>query len=157
MAIGLKSSRPGDARRRRNGGHLCPGLDHLDGLSRSPHRYRYAAQPPAVNQEDLYYAQFALVDEMNRKLLPQRPGVVDLYFLSFGAYARQDVFMREALYTKELFDDRFDTEGRSAALINNLDTMNEIPLASVSDQWRGRSGPWRTNSSSHELQYLLHF
>ena len=83
--------------------------------------------------EDLLYSQRALVEKQNAALLPERPGIVDLYFVGFGGDADQDVFMNEALYAQHLFDRRFDTRGRSLALINNRKTRKELPLASFTN------------------------
>ncbi len=83
--------------------------------------------------EDLLYSQLALVEKQNAALLPERPGIVDLYFVGFGGDADQDVFMNEALYAQHLFDRRFDTRGRSLALINNRKTRKELPLASFTN------------------------
>jgi len=41
--------------------------------------------------------------------------------------------MHEALYAQQLFDRRFDTRGRSVALINNRKTSKELPLASFTN------------------------
>ncbi|MGO9374056.1 MAG: C13 family peptidase [Syntrophobacteraceae bacterium] len=38
--------------------------------------------------------------------------------------------MKEIKYIRDLFDKRFNTKGRSIALINNVDTMSSLPLAS---------------------------
>ncbi|MBI3343396.1 MAG: hypothetical protein HY028_00695 [Gammaproteobacteria bacterium] len=56
------------------------------------------------------------------KLLPERPGISDLYFVGMGSYALQDVFMKEVRYIQRQFDERFDTRGRSVSLINNEKT-----------------------------------
>ena len=83
--------------------------------------------------EDLLYAQAALVDKQTAALLPQRPGVVDSYFVGFGSDADQDVFMKEALYAQQVFDRQYDTRGRSIVLVNNAKTKNELPLASLTN------------------------
>ncbi len=82
-----------------------------------------------INAEDTYYAQPALLSRAASHIEPQRPGIVDLYFVGFGSYARQDVFMHEVNYVRDLFDTRFDTRGRSVALINNEKTVDHTPLA----------------------------
>jgi hypothetical protein len=79
------------------------------------------------------YAQPDLMDAETEALLPERPGVVDLYFLAFAGEAKQDVFMKEALFAKELLDRRFDTGGRSIALVNNRATSADRPLATVTN------------------------
>lgn len=85
---------------------------------------------PRVNAEDVFYAQDARLDTALRGLLPSRRGVSDLYFVGFGSYSAQDVFMREIRSIRKLFDERFDTRDRSVALINNAATAEDIPIAS---------------------------
>lgn len=84
----------------------------------------------SFNQENTYYKQFGFLDNLKINTLPERPGVSDIYFIGFGSYGAQDVFMKEVKYVKNLFDERYDTKGRSIALINNLKTIDSYPLAS---------------------------
>jgi hypothetical protein len=83
-----------------------------------------------VNQEDTYYRQVNLIQQLKQKLLPERKGVTDMYFVGFAGYGSENVFMNEVHYIQDLMDRRFDTEGRSVALINNMSTMGDTPLAS---------------------------
>jgi hypothetical protein len=87
----------------------------------------------SINEEDTYYKQFELIESAKLDLLPERKGIADIYFVGFGGYANQDVFMKEVQYARELFDKRYDTEGRSIALINNIKTMDKTLLASKSN------------------------
>ena len=86
-----------------------------------------------VNVESVYYSQAALIGDATAKLRPGRIGVPDMYFVGFAGYAAQDVFMKEVRYAKALFDKRFDTLGRSILLVNNRDTVNDTPIASLSN------------------------
>lgn len=83
----------------------------------------------ALNVEKVYYRQFRLVGTATRALAQQRPGVPDLYFIGFAGDASQDVFLREMRSVHALFDNRFDTKGRSLVLINNVATVDTVPLA----------------------------
>jgi hypothetical protein len=56
-----------------------------------------------------------------------------IYFVGFAGYGREEVFKREVLAVRKLFDDRFGTKGRSVALINHLSTINDIPLANIAN------------------------
>ena len=87
----------------------------------------------SVNEEATYYRQFQLLEDFRSHLLPHRIGVSDIYFVGFGSYSRQDVFMKEVQYAKRVLDKKFDTVGRSVALINNLDTLEDTLLASSSN------------------------
>lgn len=62
-------------------------------------------------------------------LLPGRPGLEELYFVGFAGYGDQDVFRREVLYARDLFDARYDTKGRSLALSNDPATRDALPMA----------------------------
>jgi hypothetical protein len=96
--------------------------------------YTEARAPRAqVNAEQVFYAQHDLLEQAKRALLRQRPGVTDLYFVGFGSYAHEDVFMKEVHVIRELFDTRFDTTGRSVALINNPRTTADTPIASATN------------------------
>ncbi len=84
-----------------------------------------------LNVEDTFYRQGELIKQETDKLLPERAGQIDLYFLGLAGYADEDVFMNEAMRAKELFDDQFDTSERSLLLINNDETVKNLPLANV--------------------------
>ncbi len=62
---------------------------------------------------------------------PQRPGVADMYALTVGLDASEDVFMKEARSIDALLRQRFDADGRALVLVNNPRTVNEFPLASI--------------------------
>jgi hypothetical protein len=84
-----------------------------------------------LNVEDTFYRQGDLIKQETDKLLPERAGQIDLYFLGLAGYADEDVFMNEVMLAKELFDDQFDTSERSLLLINNDETVKDLPLANV--------------------------
>ncbi|WP_310447292.1 C13 family peptidase [Thiobacillus sp.] len=81
--------------------------------------------------EALLYQQPRLLDGTLHTLQAQRPDVSDLYFVGFAGYGWQDVFMKEMNTVRELFDSRFDTRGRSLALINNTKTGASAPIATT--------------------------
>jgi len=82
-----------------------------------------------IASEEIFYAQPALLEQKLTELKPGRKGVIDLYFVGFGADAYQDVFMKEIAVVSKLFDERFDTRGRSISLINNNKTVDTVPIA----------------------------
>lgn len=94
--------------------------------------YRLPPQPQ-VDVEKTFYAQPALLADAFQRLAPQRPGVIDLYFIGFAGYAAQDVFLKETSYVRALFDRRFDTHERSLMLSNNTKTVGRYPIASVTN------------------------
>ena len=84
-----------------------------------------------IDVENTYYRQPKLLEAA--RVAPERPGVVDLYFVGFGSYASQDVFLSEVKYVQAQFDEKFDTKGRSVILVNNRQTLNQMPLANSSN------------------------
>ena len=62
-------------------------------------------------------------------LAPQRPGVVDLYAITFAPCASQDVFMRESAVVADVMQSRFDARGRTLQLVNNRATETRLPWA----------------------------
>jgi hypothetical protein len=86
-----------------------------------------------VDTEQTYYAQRPLLTKTLSALAPSRRGVSELYFLGFAGTSTEDVFMKETRVAKALFDERFDTRRRSLILVNNPQTVDELPVASVSN------------------------
>ena len=82
---------------------------------------------------------------LERALAQVQPAASDkssIYFVGFAGYGEEAVFKREVLAVRQLFDERFDTKGRSVALINHRSTLGDTPLASIDNLERvlGRLG-----------------
>jgi len=107
--------------------NAIPGIPIL--YPASPQGGATSKKAKTVNVEATYYRQQALLDRSFRDLAPQRAGTTDLYFVAFGGYASQDVFLREVRSISDLFDSRFGTAGRSIRLVNNPATIRQYPLA----------------------------
>jgi hypothetical protein len=90
-------------------------------------------QYPSPASEAVLIKQPQLLYEALTELEDERPGVTDLYFVGFAPFAAEDVFRKDIEVARDLFDDRFDTDGRSIALINNPRTMLEVPFATASN------------------------
>lgn len=86
-----------------------------------------------LDGEALLYAQPKRLSSALKALRPQRANVRDIYFVAFAAFGEQDVFMRESLYAKDLFESRYDAKGRTLALINNQHKSEIYPLATVTN------------------------
>lgn len=91
-----------------------------------------AAAWSAVTEQALT-RQPRLLAEALRALEPQRPGVVDLYFVGFAPYASQDVFRRDVDAARAVVHDRYDIDKRSVVLVNHPRTVLEFPLATASN------------------------
>jgi Peptidase C13 family len=114
-----------------------------------------SAWPEDLYIEDLFAEQSARLDRALDALKPQRPGKVDLYFLSVGGYASEDVFRNEVEYAQALFDQRFDTAGRSIALLNHVDTLDDLPLATQSNIDRALAGIAERIDQDEDIVFLF--
>ncbi|HEX7026308.1 MAG TPA: C13 family peptidase [Gammaproteobacteria bacterium] len=79
--------------------------------------------------ERALYRQNELLRSGWESLLPGDDGAIDLYFVGVAGDGKQDVFLKEVNYIRELFDRDFGAAGRSIVLVNNPDTMNDTALA----------------------------
>jgi hypothetical protein len=91
------------------------------------------ARFPSPASEKVLSAQQELFDKALDDLADERRGVTDLYYVGFAPYAGEDVFRKDMELARELFDQRFDTAGRSIVLINNPRTVLEHPMATVTN------------------------
>ncbi|MDH4192063.1 MAG: hypothetical protein OEW21_17895, partial [Betaproteobacteria bacterium] len=88
---------------------------------------------PALGDERLFHLQGDLIGRELSALRPSRPALPELYFVGFAPDGHDDVFLRELRYVKKLFDERYGTHGRSIALANNEKSLEEYPLATVTN------------------------
>ena len=86
---------------------------------------------PAIDAEEVLYRQHRLLHDAAAGLEAGRPGVIDLYFIGFAGESDEPVFAHEVEYAKDLFDQRFGTQGRSIALINSPGTVDRWPIATA--------------------------
>jgi Peptidase C13 family len=94
---------------------------------------RAEAARPRLTQEEVFHRQGLLLEEQLAALSPERPGIVDLYFVGVAGDSGQDTFYSEVVSVKELLEERFDAAGRSIALINNTATLKNYPIATASN------------------------
>jgi hypothetical protein len=105
-----------------------------DGWWQSPSQTPVAdARYLSPASEAVLAAQPGLLDDALDDLEDARPNVTDLYFVGFAPFASEDVFRKDMEVARKLFDDRFDTKGRSILLVNNPRTVLDTPFATVSN------------------------
>ena len=92
-----------------------------------------ANKPAPIDVEATLHQQPDRMAVALAKLQPSTREQGDFYFIGMAPYASQDVFKREIGSVKALFDGRFETAGRSLALINHRDSVGDLPLASMSN------------------------
>lgn len=85
--------------------------------------------PPLALTQPLLEAQALVLPSQLQALAPQRPGVVDVYALTFAPYADEDVFLRESAMVSEVMQQRLGAAGRSLQLVNHRNTATELAWA----------------------------
>ena len=106
----------------KEGQYQYPEIEN--GAQRLPEKDALDAEAMFLDQDRLFANSF-------KDLKTSRPNMTDLYFIAFGSYGDQDVFMKEALYSKEQIEKIFDSENRTLALVNNYKSLSDRPLATV--------------------------
>lgn len=81
--------------------------------------------------EQIMYGQQRMLEKSLAALKPGVRGVPHLYFVGFAGYSDENVFRIEVETVRRLFDERFYAAGRSITLINNPDSVDTLPIASV--------------------------
>lgn len=85
--------------------------------------------PDLVLTQDVMEAQPVLLARRLNDLKPQRPGVTDLYVITFAPYSDEDVFRKESQMVAGVMAQRFDAQGRTIQLVNNVATVETWPWA----------------------------
>ncbi len=81
-----------------------------------------------LSSEDLFAMQVPLLEKELDKLKPSEKNITDIYAVSFGSYAYQDVFMKEVNYVDERLHKQLAINNR-VKLINNEQTVFDTPMA----------------------------
>jgi hypothetical protein len=110
---------------------------------------------PSLVAEEVFSSQPAIVERALTGLTPGIAGRPDLYFVAFGPYGDQDVFLKESLYSARLFATRFGAHGRSLALVNSPRKVKELPLASVTNLERVLARIGATMEPAEDILFLF--
>jgi hypothetical protein len=96
-----------------------------------PAAVELASAPAAgrAGDEDLLLRQADILDQQTGSLLPQRPGVTDVYFVGIAGDGAEEVFLNEAGHARRVFGERFEARGRSLLLANHGRTLDALPVA----------------------------
>ena len=86
--------------------------------------------------QDVFESQQRLLAARLDAIPPGRPGVVDLYAITFAPYADVDVFMRESAVVAGVMNSRFDARGGTLQLVNNVATVDRFAWATPLDLQR---------------------
>jgi hypothetical protein len=86
--------------------------------------------PFGAAAEDVYYKQPTLLSQALQAVRPASGGRINVYFIGMAGYGSQNVFRREVDSVEKIFRQRFGAEGHTIRLINNRQTLLDVPIAS---------------------------
>ena len=86
---------------------------------------------PNPASEPVLAAQQSLLDDALAALEDARSGQPDLYFIGFAGDAHDDAYRADVIAAQKAMDERWDTRGRSIALVNAPATLLALPMATV--------------------------
>ena len=110
---------------------------------------------PNVDVESIYYLQNELLEKLSGDLLEGKPGQTDLFFIGFAGDADEDVFMNEAVAAQDIVNNYFGAYGRSMVLVNNPETMDEIPLANAHNLKRSINAVAKLMDKDEDILFLF--
>jgi hypothetical protein len=82
-----------------------------------------------VDAEAILFQQAQHIDQSIAALEPSKPDEANVYFVVFAGDATQNVFRKEALFSRHVMETRFNVGKRSLLLVNNVETLDQFPLA----------------------------
>ncbi len=87
----------------------------------------------ADSPEQVLYAQTQRMQDAIDKLTARVPDRVNMYVIAFAGVGEENVFRNEADFVARQFEQRFDAAGHTLLLINNPETLQTAPLASLTN------------------------
>jgi len=112
-------------------------------------------EPAPLAEERLFHLQGELIERALAAIERGRPGVRELYFVGFAPDASQDVFVKEMRFVRRLFDERFGSAGRSIALVNSQDALEEFPIASATNLSRALERVGQSMNGDEDTLFLF--
>ena len=97
-------------------------------------------EEPMRFTQQLVEAQAPLLVKKVAALAPQRPGVADMYTITFAPFEGEEVFRRESRMVSEVMAKRFDAQGRGLQLLNHREHLEDMPWATTSNLQRAIAG-----------------
>lgn len=104
--------------------------------------------------QEIVEAQAPLLAQELAALKPQRPGVADMYTLTFAPFEGEEVFRRESRMVSAVMAKRFDAAGRGLQLMNHIDELEKKPWATRLNLQRAIAGVARTMDLEEDALFI---
>jgi hypothetical protein len=113
-----------------------------------------ARQEPLQFTQDIVEDQGPLLDELVERLKPQRPGIADMYTITFAPYEGEDVFWRESRMVGEVMAKRFDAAGRGLQLVNHREHLSDMLWATPTNLQRAIDSMAATMNPEEDVLFI---
>ena len=113
-----------------------------------------ASEEPLRFTQELIEDQAPLLDEQLDGLKPQRPGIADMYTITFAPYAGEEVFRRESRMVAEVMAKRFDAAGRGLQLLNHRENQEDMVWATPLNLERAIDGIAKTMDLEEDVLFI---
>ncbi|MFL6659608.1 MAG: C13 family peptidase [Massilia sp.] len=129
-------------------------------LAPQPAYWREKADPAAERVEPLRFTQDVvenqspLLEEKVDALAPQRPGIADMYTITFAPYEGEEVFRRETRMVNEVMAKRFDATGRGLQLLNHREHLEDMVWATPTNLQRAIEGIAATMDKDEDVLFI---
>jgi len=110
-------------------------------------------EPLRISQETVEN-QAPLLGEKLDALAPQRPGIADMYTITFAPYEGEEVFRRESRMVSEVMAKRFDATGRGVQMLNHREHLDDMPWATPLNLQRAIAGIARTMDKDEDVLFI---
>lgn len=118
-------------------GAFALGAPLIVHISEAPMYWLPYEEDSANVQEDLQLTQekletqLQLAERQRAAVKPERPGVVDLYSITYAPYGDDEVFLRESSMINDVLEERFNAAGHMQELVSHPATLERLPWASL--------------------------
>ena len=107
-----------------------------------------------VFDQELIESQQPLLAQGVAALAPQRPGIADMYTITFAPFEGEEVFRREARMVSEVMAKRFDAAGRGLQLINHAQEIERTPWATPLNMQRAIAGVAQAMDRDEDVLFI---
>ena len=104
--------------------------------------------------QELVEMQQPMLAEDIAALKAQRPGIADMYTITFAPFEGEEVFRRETRVVNEVMAKRFDAEGRGLQLINHAEEIERMVWATPVNLQRAIAGMAKTMDVNEDVLFI---
>ncbi|MES2899247.1 MAG: C13 family peptidase [Pseudomonadota bacterium] len=112
------------------------------------------SEPALRFTQEIVEEQEPLLDAQLAALAPQRPGVIDMYTITFAPYEGEEVFRRESRMVSEVMAKRFKAAGRGVQLLNHREHLTDIGWATPLNLQRAISSIAETMDRNEDVLFV---